>query len=609
MEMKKQGKVTSIPLSEHHSALALLNSTVGGGAGSSAVGSLIPRIYRKWKGALPDLEHAPLFRVLGRKKGYDDGTGRAYGLSDENKDLWANLFEYKGSEQNVRLRFSVDRVGLGLDDVVITYGEDRGLTDGPAWEAFLEKLQESSRAERSPADIPYPPLKGWRRASNLRIGKAPVLVVVSRNILACAAAALVVIIGLVVWNFYFRGPPVETDSVLPLPDKSSIAVLPFANLSGDPKQDYLSDGITETIITGISKFPRLFVISRNSSFTYKGKPVMVQQAAKELGVKYILEGSVLKADGKIRITAQLVNGLTGAHLWSEKYDRDLKDLFELQDEVMMKVASSLQVHLTDGERAKIFAGGTKNFEALVKFLKAREVHKRLDKESVLLARKMVKEVIALDPNYPSAYMLLGTGYRHESRWQKGKAKEQSMLKAIEMFEKSLAMDPSQATTRAFLGKAYYEMGQYEKGMAECVKAIAVNPNDADAVMLFGTVLVLDGRFKEAVKALKEAIRLNPLPPWYYHFNLGRAYRDVGMYEESIDQLRKAKKLRPKHNHLRGSLAIAYMLSGREDEARKEAAEILKENPKYSMKRFVIRFYKDQKHVELLMEAARKAGLK
>ena len=355
MEMKKQGKVTSIPLSEHHSALALLNRTVGGGAGSSAVGSLIPRIYRKWKGALPDLEHAPLFRVLGRKKGYEDGTGRAYGLSDENKDLWANLFEYKGSEQNVRLRFSVDKVGLGLDDVVITYGKDRGLTDGPAWKAFLEKLQERSKAEGVQADTPYSLLNGWRRLPYLGIGKRP-SVIVGSTLLILAVAVTLMWLALSSEKRLEPHPVAET--ALSLPDKPSIAVMPFENLTGDPTQDYLADGITENIITVLSQISEVFVISRNSTLTYKGKPVKVQKIAEDLGVRYVLEGSVHKSGDRLRVNAQLIDATKGHHLWSDRYDRKMEELFALQDAITKEIVVILQVKLTLGEQARAWAMAT-----------------------------------------------------------------------------------------------------------------------------------------------------------------------------------------------------------------------------------------------------------
>jgi len=219
-EMKRFGKITSIPLGDHLELLALLNETVGGSAGSSDRENLLPRIYKKWKDVLPDLEDAPLFRILGRKKEYDEGMGKTYHFTEEEKDSWANLFEYKGSQENVRLKFSIDKLRIDLNDVVILYEE---CVDEEAWERFISGLKQKGKVA-SVKKMTYP-----------------------------------------------------------LPDKPSIAVLPFLNMTGDPAQDYFCDGLSEEIITALSKTPKLFVIARNSTFTYKGKSVKVQQVAEELG--------------------------------------------------------------------------------------------------------------------------------------------------------------------------------------------------------------------------------------------------------------------------------------------------------------------------------------
>ena len=207
--------------------------------------------------------------------------------------------------------------------------------------------------------------------------------------------------------YVLRKAGVPEHAPLPLPDKPSIAVLPFVNMSEDPKQEYFSDGITEEIITALSKTPKLFVIARNSTFTYKGKPTKVQQVGRELGVKYVLEGSVRKSEDTVRITAQLVDAQTGHHLWAERYDRDLRDVFAIQDEITMKIIAALQVKLTEGEQAHVFARGTKNLQAYLKSLEAREYTWRVSKDGVILARKALKEAIELDPGYGSLYAQMG----------------------------------------------------------------------------------------------------------------------------------------------------------------------------------------------------------
>ena len=232
-----------------------------------------------------------------------------------------------------------------------------------------------------------------------------------RPVTALVIVLIVLATAIAVWKFYIHpSPPVEVASkekmAFPLPDKPSIAVLPFTNMSNDKEQDYLADGLAEEIINALSKLSNVFVIARNSTFTYKGKPVKVQQVAEELGVRYVLEGSVRKMGDKVRITAQLVDALTGNHLMSEQYERDLKDIFAIQDDVTMKVLTSLRVNLTEGESARTFARGTKNLEAYLKLLQAYEQRAIWNKESQARARQLAEEAITLDPGYAQAYSQL-----------------------------------------------------------------------------------------------------------------------------------------------------------------------------------------------------------
>jgi hypothetical protein len=246
-EMKKLGKVTSIPLESHYDTLALLNESIGERAGSSDSKNLLRRIYRKWKDALPDLEHAPLFTIPGRRKEYGDTVGKTYPFTDEEKDAWANLFEYKGSLENVRLRFSLDRLGATLDQVVVTYGQKPNISDEYSWDRFTgsleQELYDSDSKDRVPV-APTPRKRSWWRPW-------PAVLSVVGLLLVGAALAT--------WYFSFRTPKSVSDgmfpikSPLPLPDKPSIAVLPFANIGNAPEQEYFSDGLVDEIITALSK--------------------------------------------------------------------------------------------------------------------------------------------------------------------------------------------------------------------------------------------------------------------------------------------------------------------------------------------------------------------
>jgi adenylate cyclase len=299
IEMKKRGKIVPVAIEDHLDLLALINETVGGAAGSSEKENLLPRIYRKWKHALPNLEEAPLFKVLGRRREDEGVKGRTYPFTEKEKDQWANLFAYTGSEENVRLKFDIEKIGLGLSDVAIAYGE---FQNEEAWESFLGGLkglvEKSGTAtdapvfEGSPVRPPLAEANQPRRPNRVR-----------RVVWSTAVLAALSLIPLGIWKPWSKPAPTPVASVsrmaYPLPDKPSIAVLPFENLSGDPGQEFFSDGITESIITALTKIPRLFVIGRKSTFSYKGKPVTVKQISENLGVHYVLEGNIQKSGEQV----------------------------------------------------------------------------------------------------------------------------------------------------------------------------------------------------------------------------------------------------------------------------------------------------------------------
>jgi len=401
-ETKRLGKITSIPLEEHAPLLALLNDTIGGSAGTSDKEHLLPRIYRKWKDALPDLENGPLFKVIGRKKELEDGVGKTYHFTEAEKDSWANLFEYRGSYEHVRLRFSIDKLGAGLDDIVIIY---EGYQNGEAWEKFILSLKQ--KGEEKPELVEL-----LQKEPGTPVAPSGERKITALNRWRWAALAIILIVAaLAIWRGYFYTPPGRVASiermVFPLPDKPSIAVLPFVNMTDDPRQEIFCDGLSEEIITTLSKIPKLFVIARNSTFTYKGKPVKVQQVAEELGVQYILEGSVRRAGEQVRITAQLTDALSGHHLWAERYDRKPKDIFIIQDEITTHIITALQVKLTEGEQARVFSKGTKNLDAYMKVIEARWLSFQTTIEGNIRARQLAEEAISLDPNYAPAYHALG----------------------------------------------------------------------------------------------------------------------------------------------------------------------------------------------------------
>ena len=302
----------------------------------------------------------------------------------------------------------------------------------------------------------------------------------------CYAILIVVIAAVAVWRLYLQSTPRPREvaskdkMAFPLPDKPSIAVLPFVNMSGDPKEEYLSDGITEDIITALSKLQSLFVIARNSTFTYKGKAVKVPQVAEELGVRYVLEGSVQKAGDRVRVTAQLIDALKGYHLWSERYDRELKDILVMKDEITMKILAAIQVKLTAGEDARLRVKETTNLEAYLTLMQARQYMQILNKENYALARRLTEQVIAMDARYAAAYATLCRVQTNEVVLGVYKNPRTALEEASKLGEKAITLDDSNAFAHAVLGIAYVWLKEYDKAIAEAEKAVSLDPNSAYA---------------------------------------------------------------------------------------------------------------------------------
>ena len=409
-----------------------------------------------------------------------------------------------------------------------------------------------------------------------------------RNILLATLVVFVSIAVLSIWNTYLRLPSVEATSgkkiVFDLPKGPSVAVLPFTNLSGDPKQDYFSDGLTENIITGLSACPKLFVIARNSTFTYKNRPVKVQQVARELNVQYVVEGSVQKADERVRITVQLINATTGHHAWANKYDRELKDIFALQDEITAKLVTAMEVRLTEGEQARLRLKGITDIKAYMTGLKALEYIRRHNKEDNALARREAKDLISLAPDNPNGYVLLTATYIADVYLGSSASPLTSLVQATKNLNKAFALDKENSDAYLELAQLYLWKKQHGKAIAAGERAVALNPNGADAVCQLAYILHMSGRSDEAIELFKKAIRLNPLPPAYY-LMLGHAYRTVGQYEEAIESYKKSLNIEPNIVFTHIGLATTYMKIGREEDARSEAKEILRIDPDFSLDYF------------------------
>jgi len=401
-------------------------------------------------------------------------------------------------------------------------------------------------------------------------------------------------------------PASVTEMAFPLPEKPSIAVLPFDNMSGDPEQEYFSDGITEDIITALSKTNELFVIARNSTFVYKDKPVNVKQVAEELGVRYVLEGNIRKTEDRVRITAQLIDATTGRHLWAENYDRDLKNIFALQDEITLKIVNALEIELTEGEQARMWGKKYKNLDIYLKRMELISLLRKGTKESLTRFGQLAQEVVDMAPESPVGYRGLGLYY-----WglaARGKSPPENMKKAIELVQKALSLDESDAHSHSILGLVYSRMRQYEEAIAAGERSIEIVPNGATYHAILGQTLCYVGKIDEGIAQLNQGIRLNPFPNYLYPSNLGRCYLIMGQYEKALTEFKKAVQLAPKSPPLHVYLAVTYALLDRTKEARASAERALELYPGITVD-FTIKTsrWKNQAHLKLIVDAMRKAG--
>lgn len=394
-----------------------------------------------------------------------------------------------------------------------------------------------------------------------------------------------------------------------LPDRPSIAVLPFVNISGDPEQEYFSDGITEDLITDLSKASGLFVIARNSVFTFKGMAVRVKELGQKLGVRYVLEGSVRKVGNRVRITAQLVDASTEGHLWAEKYDRDLIDIFSLQDEVTQKIVAALKVKLTEDEQESIVYKDTNNLEAYDYNLRGLESINRYTKKSIAEARQMLEKAINIDPKYASAYSNLGKC--HWADWANGWSQNPQLLEhAFELSQRAIALDDSLTSARVVLSDVYLWKKLHDRAIAVIERAVKLNPNCADAIEQQGEILIWAGRPQEGMELVRKAMRLNPIYPVWYLWNLGHAYFLTDQHEEAIEIFKRALIVNPDFLPVHLILALIYAEKGCKEAAKFEVEEIPRISPESpSLKAMCQRLpYKDQAVSERIIEGLRKAGL-
>src|SRR5713101_7457372 len=534
------------------------------------------------------------------------------------------------------------RIGVNLGDVMVDGEQIHG--DGVNVAARLESLAEPGRIcisatvheqVRDKLALSYDdageqvvkniarPVRVFRVLSEPAIGgrlststqRAP-RKYMRRGIFSLAGLAILAAVIVFVQHLSLR-PPTTTASIPPaqspaltLPDKPSIAVLPFTNLSGDPQEEYFSDGITGDIITALSRSPDLFVIDRASTFSYKGKPIRVQQVSRELGVKYVLEGGVQKEAGQLRVSAQLVDATTGAALWAERYDRPLSDIFTVQDELVRRIVTTMGLPLVlwDETGYQRFRR-TDNLEAYDYDLRGWEYFFMVTKEGYPKAREMWEKAIQLDPKYAEAYVAVGLTYYFEGIFQSSGG-SQAFDQAYQWAQKAIALNDSEPEAYMLLGNLDLAKGRYDLAISEGQRAVSLAPNLTDGYFWLSRILVYSGRPREAVVAAEKGMRLNPRHPKYCLMQVALAYLSMGRFKEarSIYEEAFATEL----NNPAGYMfkAIADVELGRDDDARAEAAEVLRVSPHYSLAIWQQAYpLKDPVLQERWLADLRKAGLK
>ena len=403
-------------------------------------------------------------------------------------------------------------------------------------------------------------------------------------------------------------PATLIDEPLELPDKPSIAVLPFVNMSGDPSQEYFSDGITEDLITDLSKVSELFVIARNSAFTFKNKTVKVQDVGKELRVRFILEGSIRKVGNRVRINAQLIDAISGGHLWAERYDRDLVDIFDLQDEVTQKIVAALTLNLTKSEEKQLAHRSTENLKAYDCVLRGMKEYWKYTKEGNSQAQVLFQKAIELDPYYAEAYSWLGLSLLHS--WTQAWNKEPQILdRAYQIAKQALTLNDSLSEAHRILGDIYLFQKEHAKAVSEFKEAISLNPNYADALAGLADVFNWAGKPEDAISLIKKAMHLNPHHNAWYPFTLGLSYIFLQQIEKAVDILQRGLIHNPDFLAIHLALAGLYADMDRIEDANMEVEEVLRLSPDFTLQVLQEMIpLKDPVVKERLINAARKAGL-
>jgi len=432
---------------------------------------------------------------------------------------------------------------------------------------------------------------------------------------------LAIIVGVALWQFFLRPGLPSADKVdlrkvaFPIPGKASIAVLPFQNMTGDPQQEYFSEGMAEQIITGLSQSPDIYVTARTSSFAYKGKSMTAQQISDQLGVRYLLEGSVQRDADRVRINVQLIDGRNGNHIWAKHYDHQFEDLFALQDRITMEVMEISNIKLTAGVSGTNISSRLKHYrpsslKAYEVWLKGVHHFFQRTRQDSIAARQLFEEAINIDPDFAAAYRYLGFAYLDEVWFRISKSPERSIELAEQAAQKIIVLTPDQPPPYGLLSMINVLKKDYDNAMLYGEKAVELNPNDNSHYFSLGLALYFAGRYEEAIQSLETALRLAPLRPLHLVNNLAWSYLGNKQHDKAILLWSEAIERNPDYLFAYKGLTAAYEFSGNHEKACWASEKVMRVNPKFSIaieeKESPIR---DEFFKKRLLDAYRAAGLK
>jgi adenylate cyclase len=541
--------------------------------------------------------------------------------------------------ENRRMRF---RIGVNLGDVIEE--ESRIYGDGVNIAARLESLAEpggicvsKTAFDQIETKLPFgyeylgeqkvknivKPVGAYRVLMEPRVTvageqkKAKSANMRHNTIIAAAAAVLLIAVGVGIWQFSMRSAIVGplSDEKLASPQSSaelvgdqSIAVLPLTNLTGDRKKEILCDGISEDIINALSRLPKLTVIARNSTFVYKGKAFNAHDLGEELGARYILEGSVLRADERLRVSVQLFDTTSGKNIWAETYDWQLQDLFAVQEEITLNIISALQIKLSEGLQAKLWRNRANNLEAYTKLMQALEHFRKFNKEDNCLARQLCEEAVAIDPEYAGAYRTLAWTYWADALHGFSKSSSESIKKAMDLAQKALSIDDQDPFVFYLLAGIQLLRREHDLALANIRKASEMDPNSADILAYKGLCLNDAGEPAEALASIQKAQRLNPHYSSWYDGQMGLSYHLMGDDEKALEYYKKMRERTPNSYFPRVRIILSYIDLNQLSNAQAEAVELLKISPDFSTAIWANQPYKDHKLLENELAALKKVGL-